>query len=334
LRAAALRPPQETTLGPVTPERTPEDDEWVTVPGSVETGFSAGDWYGYVFPKDRPGDQRQDDGAASRFRSAALVNDLNIIGMPVLDLSFRADRPAAMVAVRLGDVQPDGTIERMTYGLLNLTHDEGHERSTPLEPGKTYHVHVPLNYMARRLTPGHAISLAISSSYWPLAWPAPEPVTLSVNASTTRLLLPVFTASISEHETTLPPAHVPTPIRVTNRSEGRSSRRVVHDQVAKTSRLELDSSSGEKYFEDIDLVFRATSSERYETHRLDYYATRATVEDTREMHRGDWEIRTRTRTELTADRQNYYVRAELEAFDGHERIVERRWDRAIPRNGV
>jgi hypothetical protein len=232
LRAAALRPPQETTLGPVTPERTPEDDEWVTVPGSVETGFSAGDWYGYVFPKDRPGDQRQDDGAASRFRSAALVNDLNIIGMPVLDLSFRADRPAAMVAVRLGDVQPDGTIERMTYGLLNLTHDEGHERSTPLEPGKTYHVHVPLNYMARRLTPGHAISLAISSSYWPLAWPAPEPVTLSVNASTTRLLLPVFTASISEHETTLPPTHVPTPIRVTNRSEGRSSRRVVHDQVA------------------------------------------------------------------------------------------------------
>jgi hypothetical protein len=108
----------------------------------------------------------------------------------------------------------------------------------------------------------------------------------------------------------------------------------VHDQVAKTSRLELDSSSGEKYFEDIDLVFRATSSERYETHRLDYYATRATVEDTREMHRGDWEIHTRTRTELTADRQNYYVRAELEAFDGHERIVERRWDRAIPRNGV
>ena len=331
--AAAPAATPGTTAPPSGPIRDGEED-WVTVPGAVETGFSAGDWYGYIFPKDRPGDQRQDDGSAARFRSSALKEEFSIVGMPELHLTFKTDRPSAMVAVRLGDVQPDGTIERLTYGLLNLNHDENHETNTPLEPGKTYHVRVPMNYMARRLTPGHAISLAISSSYWPLAWPSPEPATLSVDAARSRLLLPVFRGSIAEYETQLPEAYVPTPIRVTQRTEGSSSRRVIHDQVTKESRLELDSASGEKRFEDIDLTFSATSSERYETSRTDYYAARASVEDTRRMKRGEWSVFTRTKTALSADRDFYYIHAELEAFDGEERVVSRTWDERIPRNGV
>lgn len=49
-------------------------------------------------------------------------------------------KPVAMVAVRLSDVAPDGRATRVTYGLLNLTHRDGHDEPEPLEPGKPYRV--------------------------------------------------------------------------------------------------------------------------------------------------------------------------------------------------
>jgi hypothetical protein len=42
------------------------------------------------------------------------------------------------------------------------------------------------------LPPGHRLRLAISTSDWPLAWPPPEPVRLSVFTKNTRLRLPVW----------------------------------------------------------------------------------------------------------------------------------------------
>ena len=47
-----------------------------------------------------------------------------------------ADRPRALVAVRLCDVAPDGSSLLVTRGLLNLTHREGHDATAPLEPGR------------------------------------------------------------------------------------------------------------------------------------------------------------------------------------------------------
>ena len=68
----------------------------------------------------------------SRWRSA-----LTILGAPVVKLALEADQPQALVAVRLNDLRPDGSDLRVTYGVLNLTHRDGHEQPVPLEPGKS-----------------------------------------------------------------------------------------------------------------------------------------------------------------------------------------------------
>ena len=55
-----------------------------------------------------------------------------------------------------------------------------------------------LDHIAYRLPKGHRLRIAISSSYWPLLWPAPEAATITLFGGT--LNLPVRrTAKRAEH---------------------------------------------------------------------------------------------------------------------------------------
>src|SRR5699024_9628088 len=125
------------------------------------------------------------------YETAALESDVEMVGDARLELAFASDRPVALVAVRLSDVAPDGAATRVSYGLLNLTHRQGHERPAALEPGRRCRATVPFKHVAQRFAAGHRIRLSISTSYFPLAWPAPRPATLTVYPAQCRLDLPV-----------------------------------------------------------------------------------------------------------------------------------------------
>ena len=77
--------------------------------------------------------------------------------------SCRVDRPNALLCARLCDVAPDGASLRVSYGLLNLTHRDGHEHPEPLEPGRRYPVRLQLNDAAHAFPAGHRIRLALST---------------------------------------------------------------------------------------------------------------------------------------------------------------------------
>ena len=53
----------------------------------------------------------------------------------------------------------------------------------PLKPGKFYDVSVPLKSVAQTIPKGHRLRVAVSSTYWPMVWPSPEDVTLTVDAA-------------------------------------------------------------------------------------------------------------------------------------------------------
>ena len=74
---------------------------------------------------------------------------------------------------------------------MNLTHRDSHEHPEPLEPGRSYTVEVPMKHVAQTFRAGHRIRLGLSTSYFPLAWPAPVPVTLQVDTRQTTLNLPL-----------------------------------------------------------------------------------------------------------------------------------------------
>src|SRR5262249_48192142 len=100
------------------------------------TGLSAASWCPYGTGHDQSVDQRAEMGGSLVFDTAALAADLDLLGAPVVELELSADRANALIACTLSEILPDGAIARVTYGLLNLTHRDGHEHLVPLEPGK------------------------------------------------------------------------------------------------------------------------------------------------------------------------------------------------------
>ncbi len=83
-----------------------------------------------------PGDLRDDDALSVCFDSKPLDRDMVLLGAPRLKLRFASDKPAALLAVRLCAVAPDGSSERITWRPINLTHRQSHAEPGPLIPGQ------------------------------------------------------------------------------------------------------------------------------------------------------------------------------------------------------
>ena len=79
----------------------------------------------------------------------------------------------------------------MSFGILNLSRRDSHERPEFLEPGRRYRVSVQLEEISHRFAAGHRIRVAVSTSYWHRAWPMPERATLEVVTGASFLDLPV-----------------------------------------------------------------------------------------------------------------------------------------------
>ena len=103
-----------------------------------------------------------------------------------MTLDVECDKAVANLAVRLCDVHPDGASLRVTYGILNLTRREGVAGAEPLLPRHCYRVRIELNDAGSVIPAGHRIRLALSTSYWPMIWPAPERATVTVFAGIRR----------------------------------------------------------------------------------------------------------------------------------------------------
>jgi putative CocE/NonD family hydrolase len=157
-------------------------------------------------PAGLPGEQSPDDRNSLLFDTAPLAADLEILGHPVAHIRVAADQPVAKVALRLCEVTPDGKSWLVTYGLLNLTHREGHEKLVALTPGQAYDVPVELSLIAHRFKKGSRIRLAVSESLWPLVWPSPAIVTLTVSLGASSLELPVR-AQVADPPFPIPVAH-------------------------------------------------------------------------------------------------------------------------------
>jgi hypothetical protein len=307
----------------------------LTIQSPLAVGLFAGKWCSYQAPPDLPHDQRQEDGGALVFESAVLEEDLEIFGPPVVELELASNEPVAMIAVRLSDVGTDDAATRVTYGLLNLTHRDSHEHPEPLEAGRRYRVSVQLNGIAQRFPAGHRLRLSISTSYWPLSWPPPRPVRLTIYTGESRLRLPERPprgddAALRRFEE---PEGAP-PLRLTHLRAGEQSWRVIHDLARDVSTLEVVLDEGTQRYEEIDLEVtrRAVESYSYATATYDSLAGQSRWESV--FTRGHWEVRTVTRTLLTSNEHGFRIRADLDAYEGPSRVFSRSWDREIPRDLV
>lgn len=326
-QALALAPGSRLVEGEPEPEAL-----WVQSPLSV--GAFAGKWCSYSAPPDLPDDQREEDGGSLVFDGPILIEPLEIMGAPVVELEIASSEPVAMLAARLGDVRPDGAITRVTYGLLNLTHRDSHAQPEPLEPGRRYRVRIKLNDVAQSFPAGHRLRLALSTSYWPLAWPSPKPARVTVFTGRSRLILPRRQPRDSDASIHFEPPSISPLLPVTELAPPEGSWRVIRDLGRNESTLHVVVDRGHQRFETIGWETQARCEERYRVRHHDYRSIRGETTWTRFFRRGDWHVSTITRQRLTSDEDAFHLDAELDAYEGERRVAAKSWSERVPRRLV
>jgi putative CocE/NonD family hydrolase len=299
-------------------------------------GLAAGEIGRYGAGAEFATDQREDDGGSLVFVSEPLTATIEILGEPAVELELESDKPNALVAVRLNDVAPDGRSFRVTYGLFNLTHRDNHEHAEPLVPGHRYRIAIPLEAVAHAFPAGHRIAVSISTAYWPVAWPSPEPATLTIIAGPSRLLLPVRPPRAADAKLRPfgpPEAAAPTPHR--DLEPGREPNRIVtRDSLNRTTTVQLPRDWGIAHLTDIDLICHEAGDVFYEITDGDPASARCWTRFEMERRRGGWHIRTETRTELRCTSMTFELTATLDAYEAEVRVFTCNWRLSVPRDGL
>ncbi|MDF2764742.1 MAG: Peptidase, partial [Rhodospirillales bacterium] len=315
-----------------TPERA------LSLASPQTTGLAAGEWSSFGIVGDLPGDQRLDSFGSLEFRSDPLPAPLEVVGNAEVILDLAADRPDAFVAVRLIDAAPDGSAALVARGFLNLRHRDSREDPTSLIPGERYQVRVRLNGMAYSFAQGNRLMLAISNAYWPLVWPSPEPVVLTVFSGASRLLLPVREPQPADAELApLPEPIVPPPSSVTRLGNGRAERAVTIDQVSGSvsHRILIDGDVfggyGRLRLDDIGLEMRHEYERTQTIGPDDSNSASYSMTQCYELRRGAWKITLRARTDMTSTARSFELSAWLEAHDGETLVRRKEWKASLPR---
>lgn len=321
-------------------EDVEEPQNEISVKSPLSVGMFAGKWASYAAVPDLPFDQREEDGGALVFETHPLTEQLEVFGLPQCHFAVSADKPVAMLAVRLSDVNLEGEATRVTYGLLNLTHRDGNGDPQPLEPGRKYRVAIPLNGIAQVFPAGHRIRLSVSTSYWPLAWPSPEAATVTLTTGTSSLVLPVRPPK--EEDARLrkfgEPEAAPA-LEVTRTQPGEHHWRVTRDLATDVSTLEVINDQGKFRIEETGSHIRRATNEWYSFRWNDVNSVRGETQTVRRVEREDWGAMVTTRTVLTSTPTDFVIDAQLDAYEldpqrGDPRIHSQNWHRTIPRDLV
>ncbi|MFT7824060.1 MAG: CocE/NonD family hydrolase [Sulfurimonas sp.] len=333
--------------------------EELTIQSPLSVGLFAGKWCSYSYAPDLPHDQREEDGGALVFDTDPLKSDIEILGAPAVELEFASDKPVAMAAVRLSSIAPDDKVTRATYGVFNLCYSQCqasftqdidpcelpnqmissnfHMRYTDPEkliPKKRYKAWVQLNNIAQIFPKGHRMRISISTSYWPLAWAPPEPVRLSIFTGSSRLILPERTPKETDRSIRFKAPEGVRPIDITAIKPSQHNWIVHRDPAEDISALEVIKDEGVYAVDDIDMEVTDRTYDWYTYQGDDFASLRGETETERRFKRGNWSVRTTTRTILTCDQSHFYIHATLDAYEGEKRIYSQNWDRTIPRDHV
>jgi putative CocE/NonD family hydrolase len=287
---------------------------------------------GMRFDNELAGDQAADDAGSVCFDTSPLSEPLELLGRARLKLTFSTDKPVAQLVARLCDVSPDGISQRITYRPLNLCCHRGFDDPQPLVPGEIYHAEIELNECAHRLNPGHVLRLALSSSYWPIVWPAPDAATVKLHLEGCELILPE-----RQVDAETPPQN-PGPPRAfpvlqakelrapTGRSDTilRDDGTVVLDTFDDYGKT-VDPYHGESVGSHVSM--------HYEIHPDDPTSALFASNWRFELGRDSWQVAIETENRMTCDRETFYLWRRVTAFEGADmqQVLRKEWSEAIPR---
>ena len=306
-----------------------------SVCSNMTTGLTSGEWCAYGLGKIAPElaiDQREDDAQSLCFDGDVLKKTISIVGRSYVRLRVAADKRQAQVAVRLNAIHPDGKVERVTYGLLNLSHRDSHEKPAPVKPGQYYDVTVELNEIAETIPAGHRLRVAISTSYWPIAWPSPELATLSIDPSRSKIEIPVLKTEAGLAKVKFAPVAMATTAPVTVKDAGAETRHVILDIDKQRVNFTIKRNDGTYVIDDIGTEISLTKLKDFAVSRDGSSPPTSRVATSVHYRRGRWNARTETDLTMTSDKTHFHMEGTVKTFEGDAPFMERTFKQSFRRD--
>jgi hypothetical protein len=82
------------------------------------------------------------------------------------------------------------------------------------------------------------------------------------------------------------------------------------------------------------LVAGSTAREWYSIHPDDPLSAQMRTHWTQKLSRGDWAVRTETHASLSCDARYFHLQGRIEAWEGDEMVLERNFEKKIPRDNM
>ena len=307
------------------------DDKSFSITSKQNTGFDGGEYCIIWLGPEFPGDQAKDDAQSITFDSPALVDDIDIVGQPTITLEFTVDKPVAHVAIRLNDVWPSGEVSRITYHLQNLCMRDSREVPMPLEPGKRYTVKIKMDDIAWRVPSGHKLRVSISTSYFPMMWPAPEPVSLTVFTAKSELHLPIRKKVEIEKQVKFAEPEAATPVAQKQIKKSSNTRKITVNKRTGETKLAIIDDFGTQEIKPHGMIIWGAGRENYSIMPDDPLSAKMETHWTEGRKRGTWETRTETYGRLTATKTHWIVWGKIEAYEGKKQVFTKEFNEKIER---
>lgn len=291
----------------------------VAIDTPMHCGLMGGEWC----PLDGGGnapefqaDQRQDDGLSVCFDTPVLDEPLDLCGKAGLEVDIAFDSPSAMLILRLNEVAADGRSARITFGIHRLVRPD-------VPAGQAFRVVLPLKGVAYRFSAGCRIRLALSTTYWPMAWaePGQGPVRLLPHSAVFRL--PSRPDGVADRARPFGPARSAPALAHEVLAAEVTSRQVLWDAASGTHRLTMDAKRqrtriGELSFDgeghESYVIGATPESARWEAVRMQRYI------------RPGWHIALRSETALAWNDNGLLLTSRYEALENGQVVFERRWE--------
>jgi putative CocE/NonD family hydrolase len=319
-------------LGPAGLARQRQPESRIDLPSALLIGGAAGEFMP-IFGSDRgpelPGDQRAEDACSLLFDSPPLDEPLALLGTPVARLVLEADKPAGQIVVRLCEVAPDGRSRRLSWGVRNLALSDDLSAPRPAGGvGQGITVDIPLFALAENLAEGNRLRIALSTSYWPLIWPAAESPRLALRTGGSLLSLPVY-AGRADYAGFGEPVSAPT-LQWTSLRPGFYRREEKTDPATGEQTLAITDDMGTGRIEEIGLEISEVTTRIYRIRPDDPSSAALATETKCGFSRGDWSAETIVRGEVTRDGTDFLARHAIRAKESGRTVFSKRWRRRIP----
>ena len=300
------------------------------------TGLLSGEympWFSFGPAEELPGDQQSEDAGSLVFDTDTLTEPLEILGNAVALLQLSSDQSQALVAARLCDVWPDGSSTLITRGILNLSQRNGKSNPEAMTPGEIVEVEVELNHSGYVVPEGHSLRLALSTSYWPMAWPAPSNTRLTIYPDLSVLKLPLIRKNaVNVTLTDFGNSVIGEPEPTTSLRPVSHKRDISFDDEQKLNILEIAADNGKTRFVETGMEMGSTSLYRFSINESDPLSAIAEYDWEWEYGRGDWQTKTHTYTKITSDADYFYLHAVSVAWESGNQVFHKQWDQKFKRD--